>query len=163
MLAKILTRAPRKIPRVLPIDWARRLAARLRGLPARPSGSRGAGYDWERAAERALREAGYRILERNFRADTGEIDLVAEENGILCFVEVKGRSGVGFGAPGEAVTAEKRRRLARTAAAYLRRRGGAAPSCRYDVVSILEPPGEERRVEILRDAFRGPIESRRRG
>ena len=148
---------------MLPIDWARRLAARLRGLPARPSGSRGAGYDWERAAENALRAAGYRVLDRNFASDAGEIDLVAEENGVLCFVEVKGRSGVGFGAPGEAVTAEKRRRIARAAAAYLRRRGGAAPPCRFDVVTVLEAPGEERRIEILRDAFRGPLPLRTRG
>ena len=94
---------------MMPLDWARRLAARLSGLPKRPGGSRGAGYDWERLAERRLARDGYRILERNFRAHAGEIDFVAEENGVLCFIEVKGRSGEGFGLPAEAVTGEKRR------------------------------------------------------
>ena len=96
---------------MLPISWARRIADRIRGLPARPRGARGAGYDWERAAERALVDAGYRILDRNFRSRGGELDIVAEENGVLCFVEVKGRRSVAFGTPAEAITAEKERRV----------------------------------------------------
>src|SRR5215471_17788224 len=132
---------------MFPASWARRIADRLRGLPARPGGSRGAGYDWERAAEKALEASGYRILSRNFRTRAGEIDFVAEENGVLCFVEVKGRSGEGFGSPAEAVTAEKQRRIFRAAEAYLAGRRGlhaaaTAPVCRFDVVAILERPAE---------------------
>jgi putative endonuclease len=147
---------------MMPLDWARRLAARLAGLPQRPGGSRGAGYDWERLAERRLARDGYRILERNFRARSGEIDFVAEENGVLCFIEVKGRSGEGFGLPAEAVTEEKRRRIFRAAEEYLQKRRGEGRACRFDVVSILEKPGEEPRVKILRDAFEGPVEQRRK-
>jgi putative endonuclease len=147
---------------MMPLSWARRIAARLRGLPARPRGSRGAGYDWERAAEKALAAAGYRILARNFTTRAGEIDFVARENDIVCFVEVKGRSGEGFGAPAEAVTAEKQRRIFRAAQAYLRRLRGRRPTCRFDVVSIAEKEGEEPKIEILRDAFRGPVAGRRR-
>lgn len=147
---------------MMPLSWARRIAARLRGLPSRPRGSRGAGYDWERAAEKALSAEGYRILARNFRTRAGEIDFVAEENGVLCFVEVKGRSGEGFGSPAEAVTAEKQRRIFRAAELYLQRRRGRRPKCRFDVVSVLEKTGEEARLEILRDAFQGPVGVRRR-
>ena len=139
---------------MLPVEWARGIARRLRGLPARPGGARGAGYDWERAAERALKSEGYRILERNFSTRAGEIDFVAEEGGVLCFVEVKGRSADAFGSPAEAVTPEKQRRLMRAAGAYLARRRGPEPVCRFDVVAILERPGETARIEILRDAFR---------
>jgi putative endonuclease len=146
----------------MPLSWARRLASRRAGLPERPRGSRGAGYDWERTAEKALRSAGYAILARNFRARSGEIDFVAEENGVLCFIEVKGRSGEGFGLPAEAVTAEKRRRIFRTAESYLQRRTGEPPVCRFDVVAILEKKGEEPRIEILRDAFQGPVEGRKK-
>jgi putative endonuclease len=147
---------------MLPLSWARRIAARLRGLPPRPEGPRGAGYDWERAAERALRDAGYEILSRNFLTRSGEIDIVAREGAVLCFVEVKGRSDVRFGAPEEAVTGEKRRRIFRAAQTYLARTGGRRPVCRFDVVSIREPEGEGRSIEILRDAFRGPVPRRRK-
>ena len=138
-----------------------RLAAWAGGRPPRPGGLRGLGDDWERLAEKRLKRAGYRVLERNFRVKPGEVDLVAEENGVICFVEVKGRRGEGFGLPAEAVTAEKQRRIFRAAQAWLvRERRGEAP-CRFDVVSIRETPdGPE--VEILRDAFRGPPARRRR-
>jgi len=147
---------------MMPLSWARRIAARWRGLPARPEGPRGAGWDWERAAEKALRDAGYEIVARNFRTRTGEIDLVAREGPILCFIEVKGRSGPGFGAPEDAVTSEKQRRIFRAAQTYLARTSGRRPICRFDVVSILDREGGERRLEILRNAFRGPVPPRRR-
>jgi putative endonuclease len=146
---------------MMPLSWARRIAARLRGLPSRPRGSRGAGYDWERVAEKALVAQRFRILARNFRTRAGEIDFVAEENGVLCFIEVKGRSRDAFGAPAEAVTAEKQRRIFRAAEVYLSRRRGRRPVCRFDVVSILGKNGDEGKIEILRDAFRGPVARRR--
>ncbi|HEU5250957.1 MAG TPA: YraN family protein [Thermoanaerobaculia bacterium] len=138
-----------------------RLVAWMSGLPRRPAGLRGEGWDWERVAEKSLLEAGYRILERNFRAAHGEIDFVADENGVVAFVEVKGRRGLGFGSPGEAVTLEKQRRIFRAAEAWLARRAAAPRACRFDVVSILDAP-DGRKVEILRDAFQGPVVPRRR-
>jgi len=140
---------------MLPISWARRIADRLRGLPARPRGARGAGRDWERAAERELVAQGYRILERNYAAgprDT-ELDLVAEENGVVCFVEVKGRSSTACGSPARAVTAEKHRRVARAARSWLARRRAPTPPCRFDVVCVTAVDGRVD-VEIIRDAFR---------
>jgi putative endonuclease len=119
-------------------------------------GLRGLGQSWERLAARRLTAAGYRILERNYRALSSEIDLVAEEEGVVCFVEVKGRRGRDFGAPAEAVTLEKQRRIARAAEEYVwRRRLPASTRCRFDVVAI-EDDGGEPRVEIFRDAFRVP-------
>src|SRR5262245_31114000 len=106
---------------MMPLDWARRIAARLRGLPERPGGRRGVGHDWERDAERALVAEHYRIVERNYRTRDGEIDLIAEDGGVLCFVEVKGRRSGAFGSPAEAVTLEKQRRIARAAEVYLAR------------------------------------------
>jgi putative endonuclease len=132
----------------------------MAGLGPRPRGLRGAGWDWERFAERELAAAGYRVLERNFRLRSGEIDFVAEDSGVLCFVEVKGRSGSGFGRPADAVTSEKQRRIFRAAQVYLRRRGLGDVPCRFDVVTIDES-GDKPRVEILRDAFRGPFAPRK--
>lgn len=128
--------------------------------PPRYRGSRGTGQRWERLAARRLRSAGYTIRERNFRGRAGEIDLVAEEGGVLCFVEVKGRSGTGFGLPAEAVTTEKQRRIARAAQEYLRRRRlPASTPCRFDVVAVLDA-GRRAEVTIFRDAF--PVPEARR-
>ena len=141
---------------------SRSLAERLRALlrapgPRRYLGRRGLGQNWEKLAEKRLSAAGYVIRERNYRMRTrsGEIDLIAEDSGTLCFVEVKGRSGPGFGDPAEAVTLEKQRRVARAAQEYLwRRRLAASTRCRFDVVSIVDARvGGEPRVEIHRDAF----------
>ena len=98
-----------------------RVLAAIRGdHPPRYRGTRGQGQRWEGLAAKRLVAAGYAIRDRNFHGRTGEIDLVAEENGVLCFVEVKGRSGTGFGHPAEAVTAEKQRRIALAAQEFLR-------------------------------------------
>jgi putative endonuclease len=140
-----------------------RIAGWITGAPGRPGGSRGAGWDWERAAERALVSAGYRILDRNFRAAAGELDFVAEDGGIVCFVEVKGRSGTRFGSPEDAITGEKRRRIFRAAEAWLSRKKLDRAACRFDVVSILDDSTAGRRLVILRDAFQGPVAPRRWG
>ena len=139
---------------------ARVLEALRPARPARYRGSRGVGQRWEDLAAKRLKAAGYRIQARNYRGRAGEIDFVAEENGVLCFIEVKGRSGVGFGAPAEAVTLEKQRRIARIAQEYVRRRRVGRGPRRFDVVAILESDGRAE-VSILRGAFDVP-ESRAR-
>lgn len=139
-----------------------RIFEALRPLrPARYLGSRGVGQRFEDLAAKRLKAAGYEIRARNYRGRSGEIDFVAEDNGVLCFIEVKGRSGVGFGAPAEAVTLEKQRRIARAAEEYVRRwRVGRGPR-RFDVVAILESDGKAE-VSILRDAFDVPDDGFRR-
>jgi putative endonuclease len=133
----------------------------LKGRVRRYKGLRGRGQEWERLAEKHLKAAGYKIRERNFATHVGEIDFVAEEAGVLCFVEVKGRQDTGFGHPSEAVISEKQRRIYRSAEAYLlRRRIGAIP-CRFDVVTILGS-GPDAQITILRNAFQGPAPRRSR-
>lgn len=144
---------------MMPLTWVRRIASRLSRRPPRPRGSRGTGYDFERVAEKFLTGTGYRILERNFRTHTGEIDFIGEEKGTLCFIEVKGRGSDLFGSPAESVTLEKQRRIFRAAEAYLLRRRGARARCRFDVVTI-EEAGSDASVSLIRDAFQGPIARR---
>ncbi len=108
----------------------------------------------EGAAVEALRDRGYRILERNVRPRRGELDVVAEEGGELAFVEVKARRSGTHGTPAEAVGARKRRALVQLALGYLVRRGLGERPCRFDVVEVWLPPAGRARVEILRDAFR---------
>lgn len=119
-------------------------------------GLRGVGQRWERLARRRLEAEGYEIVEANYRSRAGgcEIDFIARDGDVFCFIEVKGRSGPAFGAPAEAVTAEKRRRIVQVAEQYLSRER-VRPDCRFDVVSIVErgEGGGDAEVEILRGAF----------
>ncbi|HEU4353567.1 MAG TPA: YraN family protein [Burkholderiales bacterium] len=95
-----------------------------------------------------LRAAGLRVLERNWRCRLGEIDLIAEERGMLVFAEVRMRSGPGFGGAAESVTAAKRRRLLAAARLYLAHRPDAL--CRFDVFLV---DGAPVHVQWIRDAF----------
>lgn len=115
-------------------------------------GLRGVGQRWERLAERRLKAEGYEIRARNFRALGGEIDFVAQEKGVLCFIEVKGRGGLGFGSPAEAVIDEKQRRIVLAAEQYLKTKQIGSVPCRFDVVSILDRDGRAE-ITILRGAF----------
>ncbi len=92
----------------------------------------------EQLAARLLRELGLDILCRNYRGPHGELDLVAREGGVLCFVEVKPRRVSSRpGRPGAAVGTAKRRNLVRTAKRYLHRLGHPPIPHRYDIVEIL--------------------------
>ncbi|MGE5638884.1 MAG: YraN family protein [Clostridia bacterium] len=93
-----------------------------------------------------LRASGLRLLERNWRCRHGEIDLIAEERGMLVFAEVRMRSSERFGGAAESVTQAKRARLVAAARLYLTRKPEAA--CRFDVFLV-----GGNRVEWLRNAF----------
>jgi putative endonuclease len=95
-----------------------------------------------------MRRAGLVLVERNWRCRHGEIDLIAEERGMLVFAEVRMRSGPGFGGAGESVTAAKRQRLLAAARLYLSRR--ADTPCRFDVF-LVDRAGAN--VQWIRDAF----------
>ncbi len=96
----------------------------------------GLGRTGERLAADALIKKGYHILERNFRCRLGEIDLVAEDEHDLIFVEVKARRGTSFGFPEDALTFVKRRKLLELASYYLDLHTCAERSWRIDVVAV---------------------------
>ena len=73
----------------------------------------------ESFASKVLSLDGYSIVDRNYRCRYGEIDLIAEKEDELYFVEVKTRRGDAFGSPSDSVTAEKRMHIKRAAASYL--------------------------------------------
>ena len=58
-----------------------------------------------------LKKIGYKILERNFRYEGGEIDIIALDKGVTVFIEVKYRSNLEFGYPADAVTQSKQRKI----------------------------------------------------
>jgi putative endonuclease len=105
-------------------------------------------------AAQYLARRGFRILERGYRTRAGEIDLIAEESGVLVFVEVKSRTTLACGRPSEAVGPHKQRRLMRAASQYLLHHRACDRPCRFDVVEVLcDPSGGGSRVHHIRDAF----------
>lgn len=90
----------------------------------------------EEAAERFLRAKGYRILARNFRGYSGEIDIIAEDRGTLAFVEVKTRSPRAHLSPASAVDERKRHQIRKTAKQYVSAYKQPSPT-RFDVVSVM--------------------------
>jgi putative endonuclease len=84
-----------------------------------------------------LEGQGFRIVERNWRLPTGEIDLIADDGGTCVFIEVRSRTGSDFGHPLEAVSAHKRARVVRAARHYLAEATPLAEGFRFDVVGVL--------------------------
>lgn len=95
------------------------------------------------------RGRGYEVVDRNWRCRDGELDLVLRSGATVVFCEVKTRTTTAFGAPVEAVTATKRRRLRRLAGRWLAEAAGPAPAeIRFDVASVLAGG-----VEVVEAAF----------
>ncbi|MFB6247623.1 MAG: YraN family protein [Salinibacter sp.] len=94
----------------------------------------------ENLAADYLQDAGYRVLERNYRFERNEVDLVCldpRKGGEIVFVEVKTRSGPKFGPPEASVTEEKRAALIEVSRAYLHERQLEGAPARFDVVGVL--------------------------
>jgi len=106
--------------------FARRHAAHLR------LDSRG-----ERLACRLLKSLGMEVLTCNYGGRRGEIDIVARDGSVLCFVEVKTRRRADRSRPAAAVTRTKKRRIVRTAERYFRQIGHPPVVYRFDIVEIV--------------------------
>ena len=110
------------------------------------------GLDGERVAERWLVRRGWRVLQRRFRSGRRDIDLVAESNGTVAFVEVKTRRGAAFGGPVQAVNWKKRLELTRSARTWVDRHGRPGEGYRFDVIGVLIH-GARVRVRHVENAF----------
>lgn len=107
----------------------------------------------EMQAEQFLVGKGYRILDRNVRTRLGELDLVAEDHGVVVFVEVKGRTTDAFGGALLAVDHRKRVKLTKLAAQYLAQRHWSDKVCRFDVVLVQGRASDPGQIEHLQNAF----------
>lgn len=106
----------------------------------------------ERIAERWLRRRGWRVVHRRFRSGHRDIDLVAEQEGTIAFIEVKARCGASFGGPLAAVNWRKQRELTRSAEVWIDRHGRPAEAYRFDVIGVLMD-GRTVRVRHVPHAF----------
>ena len=107
----------------------------------------------ERVAARWLVSRGWRILARRFRSGRRDIDLVAERDGTVAFVEVKARHGDRFGDPVQAVDWRKQRQIVRSAVAWVERHGAEGRAYQFDVIGVLFSSSGRIRVRHLEQAF----------
>ena len=108
------------------------------------------GKIYEDLAVKFLKENRFEIIERNFRCRFGEIDIIAKEKNILCFIEVKKRKGNSLIKSYEAVDKRKREKILKTSLFYLNQCKEKFSNVRYDVVCL-----EEKNGKILLDLIKG--------
>lgn len=95
------------------------------------------GTAYELKAEEYLLGNGYKILDRNFRNRSGEIDLIAKKEGYICFIEVKYRTTSAHGSPLEAVDTRKQNQIRKVAMYYLmKNKLSEWTPCRFDVIAF---------------------------
>jgi putative endonuclease len=91
---------------------------------------------------------GYRVVDRNWRCRTGELDLVLRRGRVVVFCEVKTRSSDAFGLPAEAVNRQKQQRIRVLAARWLDESPSPASEIRFDVACVLNDE-----IEVIQAAF----------
>ena len=107
----------------------------------------------EIVARDELERRGYAILATRYRTRFGEIDIVAEEGGVMVFVEVKARRSNRYGSAAESIPGWKRRRIGAMALDYLAWSNRLNSPCRFDVVAIDGIGTPDRTVRVIEDAF----------
>ncbi len=120
------------------------------------------GQRGERLARKLLTKQGRKILARNYRCPTGEIDLIALDSSTrrqigaetLCFVEVKTRSSDRYASPVSAVNADKQKRMIKAANYYLTQHDTEKLNVRFDVVTVVIRENAKPEIVYMEDAFR---------
>ncbi len=134
--------------------WRR--ALRLLGRDAGGAAHLRVGRRGEREAVRCLRRKGYTILQRNFTAPDGEVDVIAFRDGTVAFVEVRCQTAPARIEPARTITRRKQRRVIRAARRYCTRHALAREDVllRFDAVLVLlDERGRPLSVEHIEDAF----------
>ncbi len=102
----------------------------------------------ENRAVKFLKQKGFKILKKNYKTPLGEIDIIAQDNKTIVFIEVKTRTSEAFGLPCEAVDKRKQEKYNKTATYYLQREKKMDAECRFDVVEI-----ENDKINHILNAF----------
>ena len=135
------------------LAWAARQRGQSEGLPAHLV----TGIDGETAAFFHLRRKGYTVVARRWSTGElpGDVDLVAWQGPMLCFVEVKTRTARDASPAEIAVDSHKRNTLRRLARQYVRQLPLESPPVRFDVLSVYLVPGKKKEFQHFEGAFGG--------
>jgi len=104
-----------------------------------------------------LTTRGYTILARNYRKNTGEIDIIARDGDYLVFIEVKTRTNLLFGQPYEAVTLRKQAQISRVALGYITINKLHNQAMRFDVISVLIQANGKTEINHLPGCFEAAL------
>lgn len=108
----------------------------------------------ETLAQEHLRQQGYHILQTNFRCKLGEIDIIARDNHIVVFVEVRTKTSTALGPAYNSVTPSKRKQVKRVALYYISTYNLVNTQFRFDVIGIhLNPASDEYHLDHIQSAF----------
>ncbi|MDA8134506.1 MAG: YraN family protein [Desulfobacteraceae bacterium] len=110
------------------------------------------GREGESAALEFLQAQGFKILEANFRTRAAEIDIIAKDHAILCFIEVKTRHSTRKGLPKESVTPFKQHKIILGASFYLKKHRLLESRIRFDVIEVFEKDGRFE-FNLIKNAF----------
>jgi len=106
----------------------------------------------EQIAVEYLENLGYRILNVNWKCARAEVDVIADQNGAIIFVEVKTRSSTDYGHPEEFVDYKKERQLEFASSAYIEMRGHEG-EIRFDIIAIVFENKDLYKINHIEDAF----------
>ena len=107
----------------------------------------------EDAATKFLEAHGYKIVARNFRIRSAEIDIIAQLGDVIIFVEVKARSNIRHGLPVEAVNIRKQRKIIEAASVFLQDENFSDCACRFDVVEVFLRGELVESINHIKNAF----------
>lgn len=123
-------------------------------IPAIEKNSSQRGHTAETLACDYLLQKGLRIIERNYRQRSGEIDIIARQGALLVFIEVKYRTTEYFGTASEGVTPQKKQKIINTARHYLYTKGISDQQvCRFDVMGLTVKDNGDVDIRWYKDAF----------
>jgi len=115
-------------------------------------GNKALGEESERLAVNFLRKNGYEIICFDYTTKLGQIDIIAKEQGFICFIEVKSRSTNKFGLGSESVLPGKQRQISKAALVFLKSNNLLGAKARFDVLSI-DYSLNEGKFSLIKDAF----------
>ncbi len=119
----------------------------LKRVSTKAKGTKG-----ENLAARFLKKRGFKIITQNYRTPFGELDIVAEDNGRLVFVEVRTLRAEARHSPEETVNFKKQQKISRLALAYIQEKGLEDRLARFDVIAI-EASRPQPTIRHIPDAF----------
>lgn len=115
-------------------------------------GTKETGQKGESFVARLYESLGFTVVARNYHSRYGEIDIIAENEEVLCFIEVKTRKQTSYGTPAEAVDYRKRKKLTLTAMKYLTE-NECFKQPRFDVAEVWQQDGKITHYNLIENAF----------
>ena len=107
----------------------------------------------EDAAADFLTANGYTIVARNYRIRSAEIDIIAQIDDVIVFVEVKARSSTRHGLPSEAVNLRKQHKIIEAAGVFLQNEAFSDCACRFDVIEVYLRGERVEAINHIENAF----------